>query len=303
MTQKTTTQTKTAISTRTAVGVTLAVVVATIVGTATGVWQWQQSSKGAASVAVDADADGYAAAVDCNDGDDKIYPDSVYNATSVAWDASIQDAVDNASDGDVMYVCGDFTESVEIVGRELTLVGYGNKTHVEDDGGRMFSITASSVVSLQGITFVGGSYYPSGSVIYGEDSTIEVTGGRFVDYAIAETNAAGFVHMFNSDLTLTNTRFYNGRSTGYSVAAEAGSTVVMTNGSFGYPSTEYHVTPYLAVDATSTASLSRVGITANYGSATRAEAIIGSLDSAVGTQYNWSGVVTLVCDGATASCI
>jgi hypothetical protein len=283
----------------------LAVAVATIVGTAVGTWQWQQSNKAVVPVAVDADADGYPASVDCNDADGNIYPGVIYNSTTMSWDTSIQDAVDNASDTDVLYICGDFTESVEIDGRELTLIGYGYKTNISSGAAAsapVFDLISSDVTfnNIMFDTSIMTSSPYQGSVIYADSSQVNLLLCRFV----GDSHAAdgGIVHGYNSGIDLIGSRFLLNSGGDYELVAEAGSVISMTGGKLSYPSTEYHPTPYLNTDATSTIELTNVDLSAVSGS--RDEACVGDLEALYCTGYDFTtGRVNMFCDGATATCL
>jgi predicted outer membrane repeat protein len=75
--------------------------------------------------------------------------------------ATVQDAIDAASNGDVVELCaGTFTEQLEITGKILTLrsVSGADGTIVDADGlGRALNITADAIVTVQGLTFRNGS--------------------------------------------------------------------------------------------------------------------------------------------------
>ncbi len=92
---------------------------------------------------------------------------------------SIQDAIDDASEGDLITICsGTYEEALEISGIELSLEGLGGAAGVLIDGGSSTALTIDStaVVSISGLTLSGyRNSSVNGAAIDCLDATIDAT--------------------------------------------------------------------------------------------------------------------------------
>lgn len=98
---------------------------------------------------------------------------------------SLSDAVDAASDGDVIAVCpGTYTEDLDLDGRILTLVSAdgADVTTVQGSGsGPVIDVDDASVITLEGFTIRGGDGGSKGGGVHCDGATLVLTANRIHD--------------------------------------------------------------------------------------------------------------------------
>ena len=103
----------------------------------------------------DSDADGDTDAD--SDTDTGSNPEYTVCDDGVAPYSDIQDAVDDAKDGDTIYVCAGTYDRVEIEGMELTLIGDGRDTTFIDGGSHTAMIVTEASLTLSGFALTGAA--------------------------------------------------------------------------------------------------------------------------------------------------
>lgn len=91
------------------------------------------------------------------DTDTDVAPDYTVCADGVAPYDDLQDAIDAANDGDVIYVCAGTYDRVEIDQLEVTLVGDGADSTVIDGGRRTALYVTDSSIVMSGFGLTGGA--------------------------------------------------------------------------------------------------------------------------------------------------
>jgi hypothetical protein len=175
----------------------------------------------------DPDGDGFEGADDCNDTDGSIYPGAPEYCDGVDSDcggdddagmvtvqnenfSGIQDAIDAASEGDTINICGGtWTGNLEI-SKSVTLLGlYGaGDTVISADREASVVYIMDGAVELRGLTLTGGSgsdwvygsnTYLAGGAVQLQGGSLELKdmillgnsaelgGGLFVDAGVSET--------------------------------------------------------------------------------------------------------------------
>ncbi|MFH1467982.1 MAG: right-handed parallel beta-helix repeat-containing protein [Pseudomonadota bacterium] len=143
----------------------------------------------------DQDGDGYTSDEDCDDTDPDVHPgapetedgvdddcDGYVDETEICDDdiapyASIQDAIDDADDDDVLQVCpGTYRENLAVYAKRLTLVSMEGPEVTIVDGGGATTLAVTQVggagLSVQGFTLQGGVAEQYGGGIACSQSTL-----------------------------------------------------------------------------------------------------------------------------------
>lgn len=128
---------------------------------------------------------------------------------TVATDANLKEAVEGASNGDILILLGDsysVTESMKIGGKELTLLSAGdNTTLTVASGVSPFTLTSGDVLTLENLT-VGGAdgalaaqiVVPANATLNLKDSTLQYMKGAVKVNTSGVLNAVGCVFANNS---------------------------------------------------------------------------------------------------------
>ena len=128
----------------------------------------------------DADSDGDADTDSDTDTDTGTAPDFDVCGDGSAKYTEIQDAVDDAKDGDTIYVCAGTYEPVDIARLDVTIIGEGSASTRIESSTRTAVIIEEATVNLQGFTLDG--FADEG--MQPED----VTAGLLADGATISTN-------------------------------------------------------------------------------------------------------------------
>jgi len=190
----------------------------------------------------DEDGDGYTitAGSDCDDTNGLIYPGAPEIANNnidencnglideypVGCDAgsysTIQDAVNTATDGGMVYICdGTYYESVDIDGKNIALIGESTNAVIDGNGSlfRVVHIQGGADVDLEYLTITGGDALGSGLDIAGGLTSPTLV--SINNCIVSDNNGTGIIgslpsafHFYSIDIV--DTEISNNAETGIS---------------------------------------------------------------------------------------
>lgn len=155
----------------------------------------------------------------------------------------LQDAVDDASDGDVITVCAGTYDYVEMSRLEVTIIGE-SREGVWVDGGSHAAFTLDDcTLTLSEISLTGSESASGGATaLVAVESTVNLADITVEGSTAGGPGVAGMLFK-DSDVTLTDTEFVDNELTHYAIEAAGGSftmnhtafhgTVVPSSASFG----------------------------------------------------------------------
>ncbi|MFH1462936.1 MAG: MopE-related protein [Pseudomonadota bacterium] len=200
---------------------------------------------------------------DCDDTDASVYPgateittDGIDNdcdgdvdetpSTDVCWDGSapnttVQDAIDDAADGDVITICaGTYEENLSVASLEVTLEGEGGPDGVVLDGGSGIGlqVSGSSLLTLSNLTLRGYS----GAALTGGaldcDSSLVLLADVVISGATTSTTAGYAIFLDDCDTEFDGLIFEDNQARIW-LGADTGGTLTVHHSLFrgnSYPS-------------------------------------------------------------------
>ncbi|MFH1468515.1 MAG: MopE-related protein [Pseudomonadota bacterium] len=164
----------------------------------------------------------------------------------VCWDGSalystVQDAIDDATDGDVITICaGTYEENLSVSSLEVTLEGTGGPDGVVLDGGSGIGlqVSASSVLTLSNLTLRGytGTALTGGALDC--DGSLVLLTDVVISGATTSTTAGYAVFLDDCDTELDGLIFEDNQARVW-LGADTGGTLIVHHSLFidnGYPS-------------------------------------------------------------------